>query len=62
MGYNHDELSMHPAALMRISGCEIDFSVLVQHYFYGIPVSNKIFRHSTGLISGKREYNNKFGK
>ena len=61
MGYNHGELSMHPAALMRISGCEIDFLVLVQHHFYGIPASNKIFRHSTGHISGKREYNNKLG-
>ena len=32
MGYNHGKLSLHPAALMRISGCEIIFNVLVQHF------------------------------
>ena len=62
MAYIHGKLSMHPAALMRISGCEIDFGVLVQHHFYVMLVSDKIFRDSTGYISGKREYNNKFGK
>ena len=54
MGYNHDELSMHPAALMRISGCEINFFVLVLHHFYSMLISGKFFQRSTCILKGRK--------